>query len=88
MLNLHLPNIDPCPFIRLASLLYATFIKKNSYLDDSAHKLLMILHTNLEIFDDSAHEYCIHPRRLSVLTEYLSLSLTHFTPINLANHFI
>ncbi len=31
---------------------------------------------------------CIHPQRLSVLTEYLSLSLTHFTPTNLANHFI
>ncbi len=48
----------------------------------------MILHTNFEMFDDSEHEYCIHPRRLSVLTEYLSLSLIHFTPINIANHFI
>ncbi len=62
--------------------------KKNSYLDDSTQELLMILHTNLEMFDNSAHEYCINPRRLSVLTEYLSLSLTHFTPTNLANHFI
>ncbi len=62
--------------------------QKNSYLDDSAHKLLMIPHTNFEIFDDSAHEYCIHPRWLSVLTEYLSLSLTHLTPTNLANHLI
>ncbi len=63
-------------------------LSKNSYLNDSAHKLLMIPHTNFEMFDDSTHEYCIHPRRLSVLTEYLSLSLTHFTPINIANHFI
>ncbi len=29
-------------------------LSKNSYLDDSAHKLLMIPHTNFEIFDDSA----------------------------------
>ncbi len=50
--------------------------------------ILMIPHMNFEMFDDSAHEYCIHPRQLSVLTEYLSLSLTHFTPANLANHFI
>ncbi len=63
-------------------------LSKNSYLDDSSHKLLMIPHTNFEMFDDSTHEYCIHPRRLSVLTEYLSLSLTHFTPINLTNHYI
>ncbi len=63
-------------------------LSKNSYLDDSAHELLMIQHTNFEMFDDSAHEYCIHPRQLSVLTEYLSLSLTHFTPTHLANHFI
>ncbi len=62
--------------------------QKNSYLDDSAHELLMIPHTNFEMFDDPAHEYCIHPRWLSVLTEYLSLALTHFTPTNLANHFI
>ncbi len=87
MLNLHIRNIDPCLLIMLVSLLYATFMK-NSYLDDSAHKLLMIPHTNFEMFDDSAYEYCIHPGRLSVLTEYMSLSLTHFTPINLANHFI
>ncbi len=63
-------------------------LSKNSYLDDSGHELLMILHTNFEMFDDSAHEYCIQPRRLSVLTEYLSLSLTYFTPIKIANHFI
>ncbi len=63
-------------------------LSKNSYPDDSAHELLMIPHTNFEMFDDSAHEYCKPPWRLSVLTEYLSLSLTHFTPINLANHFI
>ncbi len=37
----------------------------------------MIPHTNLEMFDDSAHEYSIHPWQLSDLTEYLSLSLTH-----------
>ncbi len=48
----------------------------------------MIPQTNCEMFDDSAHEYCIHPRLLSVLTEYLSLSMTHFTPINLVNHLI
>ncbi len=48
----------------------------------------MIPHINFEMFDDSAHEYCIHPPRLSVLTEYLSLSLTYFTPIKLVNHFI
>ncbi len=63
-------------------------LSKNSYLDDSEHKLLMIPHTNFEMFDDFTHEYCIHSRRLSVLTEYLSLCLTHFSPINLANHFI
>ncbi len=32
-------------------------LSKNSYLDDSEHKLFMILHTNLEIFDDSAHKF-------------------------------
>ncbi len=63
-------------------------LSKNSYLDDSALKLLMILDMNFEMFYDSAHEYCILPRRLSVLTEYLSLSLTYFTPIKLANHFV
>ncbi len=63
-------------------------LSKNSYLDDSAHELLMIPHTNFEMFDDSAHEYCIHPRRLSVLTEYLSISLTYFTPLKLVDHFI
>ncbi len=63
-------------------------LSKNSYLDDSAYKPLMIPHTNFEMFDDSVHEYCIHPQRLSVLTEYLSLSLTHFTHTHLANHFI
>ncbi len=57
-------------------------LSKNSYLDDSAHEIFMIPHTNFEIFDDSAYEYCIHPRWLSVLTEYLSLSLTHFTRTN------
>ncbi len=63
-------------------------LSKISYLDDSADKLLMIPHTNFEMFNDSTHEYCIHTRRLSVLTEYLSLSLTYFTSIKLANHFI
>ncbi len=41
----------------LALLLHAMFIKKSSYLDDSAHELLMISHTNIEMFDDSAHEF-------------------------------
>ncbi len=50
--------------------------------------ILMIPHTNFEMFDDSTHEYCIHPQRLSVLTEYLSLSLTYFTPTNLDNYFM
>ncbi len=31
-------------------------LSKNSYVDDSAHELLMIPHTNLEIFD-SAHKF-------------------------------
>ncbi len=48
----------------------------------------MIPHPNFEMFDDSAHEYYIHPLRLSVLTEYLSLSLTYFRPLKLVNHFI
>ncbi len=43
-------------FISLASLLHATFIKK-SLSWWSAHKLLMIPHTNFEIFDDSAHKF-------------------------------
>ncbi len=49
--------------------------QKNTYLDDSAHKPLMITHTNFEMFDDSTHEFLrmiVHPRRFSVLTEYLS----------------
>ncbi len=62
--------------------------KKNSYLDDSAHQFFYDSAHEFQMFDDSTHEYCIHPRRLSVLTDYLSLSLTHFTPIHLANHFI
>ncbi len=41
-------------------------LSKNGYLDDSAHELLMIRHTNFEMFDDSAHEYCIHSQQLSV----------------------
>ncbi len=32
-------------------------LSKNSYLDDSAHKLLMIPHTNFEMFDDSPHKF-------------------------------
>ncbi len=32
-------------------------LSKNSYLDDSAHKHLMILRTNFEMFYDSAHEF-------------------------------
>ncbi len=32
-------------------------LSKYCYLDDSAHKHLMILHTNFEMFDDSAHEF-------------------------------
>ncbi len=44
--------------------------------------------TNFEIFDDSAHEYCIHLQQRSVLIEYLSLSLTYFTPIKHVNHFM
>ncbi len=72
MLNLHLRNIDPCPFIAIyqvgvTSVCYV--YKKQSYLDDSAHELLIIPHTNFEKFDDSAHEFCIHPQWLSVLTE-------------------
>ncbi len=63
MLNLHLRNIDPCPFIRLVSLLYATFIKKKKLSWRFRIRTLMIPHTNFERFDDSAHEYCIHPRR-------------------------
>ncbi len=31
-------------------------LSKNSYLD-STHKLLMIPHMNVEIFDDSAHKF-------------------------------
>ncbi len=58
-------------------------LSKNGYLVDSAHKLLMIPHKNFEMFDDSTHKYCIHPRRLSVLTEYFTLFLTYFTQINL-----
>ncbi len=46
MLNLHLRNIDPCPFIRLASLLYATLIKK---------KLFWWFCT--QTFDDFKHEF-------------------------------
>ncbi len=30
-------------------------LSKNSYFDDSAHKLLMIPHTNFEMFDDSVY---------------------------------
>ncbi len=32
-------------------------LSKNSYLDDSAHKFLMILQMNFEILDDSAHKF-------------------------------
>ncbi len=32
-------------------------LSKYSYLDDSAHKRLMIPHTNFEMFDDSAHTF-------------------------------
>ncbi len=32
-------------------------LSKISYLDDSEHELLMIPHTNFEMFDDSAHEF-------------------------------
>ncbi len=32
-------------------------LSKNSFLDDSAQKLLMILHMNFEMFDDSTHKF-------------------------------
>ncbi len=32
-------------------------LSKNSYLDDFAHKVLIVLHTNFLIFDDSTHEF-------------------------------
>ncbi len=32
-------------------------LSKNCYLDDSAHELLMIPHTNFEMFDDSAQKF-------------------------------
>ncbi len=52
-------------FIMLASLLHATFIKK-SYLDDSVHELLMIPHTNFEIFDDSTDKMGIMIAQVSI----------------------
>ncbi len=32
-------------------------LSKNSYLGDSTHELLMIPHTNVELFDDSAYKF-------------------------------
>ncbi len=82
--NMYLPNYYETGWINLLDVESSPSkywpmlrLSKNSYLDDSAHELLLIPHTNFEMFDDSAHEYCIHPWWLSVLTEYLSLSLTH-----------
>ncbi len=57
-------------------------LSKNSYLDDSAHKVFMIPHTNFEMFDDSTHEYCIHPRWLCfnwILVTLPDLFYTHKT---------
>ncbi len=34
----------------------ACYVYQKSYLDDSAHKLLMIPRTNFEVFDDSSHK--------------------------------
>ncbi len=71
MTNVHLSGWRHLCMLRLS---------KNSYLDDYTYKNFMILHTNFEMFDDSVYEHSIHPRWLSVLTKYLSLSLTYFTP--------
>ncbi len=98
--NMHLPNYYETGWINLLDVesspskywpvsIYQIGITSVCYVYQKiVNELLMIPHKFFEIFVDSAHEYCIHPRRLSVLTECLSLSLTHFTPINLANHFI
>ncbi len=57
--------------------------------------ILMIPHTNVSWFHTRIlkclmipHKNIAYPRRLSVSTQYLSLSLTHFTPTNHDNHFI
>ncbi len=51
-------NCSTLPFyqVDVTSACYV-YIKKNGYLDDSAHTLLMILHTNFEMFDDSTLEF-------------------------------
>ncbi len=63
-------------------------VDHHSYLGDELQNDLKWSHHITKATKNCAHEYCTNPRRLSVLTEYVSLSLTHFTPINLANHFI
>ncbi len=95
--TMHLPNYHEIRWINLLDVesspskywpvsIYQVGVTSVCYVNKKV--ILMIPHTNFEMFDDSAHEYCIHPQWLSVLTEYLSVSLTHFTPTNLANHFI
>ncbi len=44
----------------------------NCYLDDSAHELLMIPHTNFEIFDDSAHKFW----KMIVQVQHLAKKIT------------
>ncbi len=96
--NMHLPNYYETGWINLLDVesppsknwsvsIYQVGITYVSYVYQKI-VILMIPHTTFEMFDDSAHQYYIHPQRLSVLTEYLSLSLTHFTPTNLVNNFI
>ncbi len=56
--NMHLTNYYETEWINLLDVRnWWKRLSKNNYLDDSAHKLLMIPHTNFEMFDDSAHKF-------------------------------
>ncbi len=60
-------NCSTWPFYHVGVTSACYVYKKNSDLDESTHKLLMILHTNVEIFYDSTHEF----RRMIVQVQHL-----------------
>ncbi len=52
-------NCSTHPFYQVGVTSTCYVYQKKSYLDDSAHKHLMILQKNVELFDDSALKFLI-----------------------------
>ncbi len=81
-------NCSTLPFYHVGVTSACYIYNKISYLDDSSHKLLMILHTNLEIVDDSAQrmitqvQHTIHLRFYQSEANDIDMSLLEtMTPL-------